>query len=218
VAEGVVEDISHEGLRMLLREEGLSFQRVKTWKASADPGYEEKKARVEHLYAIADREVTPEAGEPEVIYCVDEFGPLNLQPRSGRQWVAVSGKSKEPGRAPRPRMRATYTRTAGVQGQAAFAAVLGSLGRLGTGRTAGPPAYVHNAQPGITAGRAVGGLTCTLRGPEPPPQVMTAGAQLMVWSSQSKAAVQNTMGAMPSQCPAAPSAWVKRRNCFGQVR
>jgi len=100
---------------MLLREEGVTFQRLKTWKASADPDYAVKKARIEHLYAIADREVTPEDGEPEVIFCVDEFGPLNLQPRAGRQWAAVSGKGKEPGRAPRPRMRATYTRTAGVR-------------------------------------------------------------------------------------------------------
>ena len=115
VAEGVVDDISHEGLRALLREEGVSFQRLKTWKASKDPDYEAKKARVEHLYAIADREVVPEAGEPEVIFCVDEFGPLNLQPRPGRQWAAVSGKGKEPGREPRPRMRATYTRTEGVR-------------------------------------------------------------------------------------------------------
>ena len=46
---------------------------------------------------------------------MDEFGPLNLQPRPGRQWAAVSGKGKEPGRAPRPRMRATYTRTEGVR-------------------------------------------------------------------------------------------------------
>jgi transposase len=115
VAEGVVDDISHEGLRALLREEGVSFQRIKTWKASKDPDYAVKKARVEHLYAIADREVTPDAGEPEVIFCVDEFGPLNLQPRPGRQWAAISGKGKEPGRAPRPRMRATYTRTAGVR-------------------------------------------------------------------------------------------------------
>jgi transposase len=115
VAEGVVDDISHEGLRALLREEGVSFQRLKTWKASKDPDYEAKKARVEHLYAIADREVIPEAGEPEVIFCVDEFGPLNLQPRPGRQWAAVSGKGKEPGREPRPRMRATYTRTEGVR-------------------------------------------------------------------------------------------------------
>ncbi|HEY3733394.1 MAG TPA: IS630 family transposase [Streptosporangiaceae bacterium] len=115
VAEGVVEDISHEGLRGLLREEGVSFQRLKTWKASADPDYAAKKARVEHLYALADREAVPDPGEPEVIFCVDEFGPLNLQPRPGRQWAAVSGKKAEAGRAPRPRMRATYTRTEGVR-------------------------------------------------------------------------------------------------------
>jgi transposase len=115
VAEGVVDDISHEGLRVLLREEGVSFQRIKTWKASKDPDYAVKKARIEHLYAIADREVMPEPGEPEVIFCVDEFGPLNIQPRPGRQWAAVSGKNKEAGREPRPRMRATYTRTQGVR-------------------------------------------------------------------------------------------------------
>ena len=115
VAEGVVDDISHEGLRVLLRAEGVTFQRLKTWKASKDPGYAAKKARVEHLYAIADREAVPEAGDPEIVFCVDEFGPLNLQPHPGRQWAAVSGKGKEPGRAPRPRMRATYTRKAGVR-------------------------------------------------------------------------------------------------------
>jgi transposase len=115
VAEGIVEDISHEGLRVLLRQEGVSFQRLKTWKTSKDPDYAVKKARVEHLYAIADREVIPEPGEPEVIFCVDEFGPLNLQPRPGRQWAAVSGQGKEPGREPRRRMRATYTRTEGVR-------------------------------------------------------------------------------------------------------
>jgi transposase len=115
VAEGVVDDISHEGLRVLLREERVSFQRVKTWKASKDPQYAAKKARVEQLYAIADRETAPQDGDPEVIFCVDEFGPLSLQPRPGRQWAPVSGKSKEPGRAPRRRMRATYTRTAGVR-------------------------------------------------------------------------------------------------------
>lgn len=115
VAEGVVEDISHEGLRMLLRQEGVSFQRIKTWKASKDPHYAAKKARVEQLYAIADREAVPEPGDPGVIFCLDEFGPLNLQPRPGRQWATVSGKAREPGRQPRPRMRATYTRTAGVR-------------------------------------------------------------------------------------------------------
>jgi transposase len=74
-----------------------------------------KKARAEHLYAIADREITPEPGEPEVIFCVDESGPLNLQPRPGRQWAAVSGKGRDPARLPRRRMRATCTRAEGVR-------------------------------------------------------------------------------------------------------
>ena len=39
VAEGVVEDISHEGLRELLAAEGVSFQAMKTWKQSSDPDY-----------------------------------------------------------------------------------------------------------------------------------------------------------------------------------
>ena len=56
---------------MLLREEGVTFQRLKTWKASKDPRYAAKKARVEHLYAIADREITPDAGDPEIVFCVD---------------------------------------------------------------------------------------------------------------------------------------------------
>ena len=79
VAEGVVEDISHEGLRA----EGVSFQAVKTWKASKDPHYAAKKARVEQLYAIADGEATAGPGDPDVIFCADEFGPLNLQPQPG---------------------------------------------------------------------------------------------------------------------------------------
>ncbi|MDX3868075.1 IS630 family transposase, partial [Streptomyces europaeiscabiei] len=115
VAEGVVDDISHEGLRVLLREEGVSFQRVKTWKTSRDPDYAAKKARVEHLYAIADGEVIAEDGEPEVVFCMDEFGPLNLQPHPGRQWAERGGRHKDPDRAPRPRRRATYTRPHGVR-------------------------------------------------------------------------------------------------------
>ena len=54
VAEGVVDDISHEGLRVLLHEEGVSFQAVKTWKTTTDPDYEAKNNRVLELYAIAD--------------------------------------------------------------------------------------------------------------------------------------------------------------------
>ncbi len=115
VAEGVVDDISHEGLRILLREEGVSFQRMKTWKTSRDPDYAAKKARVEHLYAIADGEVIPEQGEPDVIFCMDEFGPLNLMPHPVRQWAEHGGKHKDPDREPRHRRRATYNRYGGVR-------------------------------------------------------------------------------------------------------
>lgn len=115
VAEGVVDDISHEGLRVLLREEGVSFQKVKTWKRSKDPEYASKKARIEHLYAIADGEVVPDPDEPQVIFCLDEFGPLNLQPHPGRQWAERGGKHKDPDREPRRRRRATYTRPHGVR-------------------------------------------------------------------------------------------------------
>ena len=43
VAEGVVDDISHEGLRLLLHQEGVSFQVIKTWKQSSDPAFEAKR-------------------------------------------------------------------------------------------------------------------------------------------------------------------------------
>jgi transposase len=115
VAEGVVEDISHEGLRELLAAEGVSFQAMKTWKQSNDPDYTAKKARVDHLYAIADGEAAATPGDPDVVICVDEFGPLNLQPRPGRAWARRGGVAREPGEAPRRRLRATYHRTGGVR-------------------------------------------------------------------------------------------------------
>lgn len=59
VATGVVDDISHEGLRVLLREEGVSFQAVKTWKESNDPDSEAKKNRILELYDIADGKTSP---------------------------------------------------------------------------------------------------------------------------------------------------------------
>ncbi|MEU4127162.1 IS630 family transposase [Streptomyces virginiae] len=115
VAEGVVDDIRHEGLRILLREEGVSFQRLKTWQTSRDPEYAAKRARVEHLYAIGDGEVIPEEGEPEIVSCGDEFGPLNLMPPPGRQWAERGGNHKDLDREPRRRRRATYNRYGGVR-------------------------------------------------------------------------------------------------------
>jgi len=115
VAEGVVDDISHEGLRTLLREEGVSFQVIKTWKSSSDPDFEEKKNRVLELYDIADGKVKPKPGDPTVVICMDEFGPLNLLPRPGRQWAPRIVKDEESSAPRRRRRRATYTRTKGVR-------------------------------------------------------------------------------------------------------
>jgi transposase len=111
VAEGVVDDISHEGLRALLREEGVSFQVIKTWKQSSDPDFEVKKNRILHLYGLMDGTDDVLDGDPEVVICVDEFGPLNLQPHPGRQWATRGGG----GPRPRRRRRATYTRPHGVR-------------------------------------------------------------------------------------------------------
>src|SRR5271155_1759027 len=116
VAEGVVDDISHEGLRVLLREEGVSFQVIKTWKQSNDPDFEAKKNRVLELYEIADGKAKPKKGDPSVVICMDEFGPLNLLPRPGKQWAPRIVKGDESCTEPRRRRRrATYTRTKGVR-------------------------------------------------------------------------------------------------------
>ena len=72
---------------MLLREEGVSFQVIKTFKQSSDPDFETKKNRVLELYDIADGKAKPKKSDPTVVLCMDEFGPLNLLPRPGRQWA-----------------------------------------------------------------------------------------------------------------------------------
>ncbi|WP_246078894.1 helix-turn-helix domain-containing protein [Modestobacter excelsi] len=115
VAEGVVDDISHEGLRLVLRDEDVSFQAVETFKASTDPDYNAKTGRVLELYAIADGVSTPGPGDPTIVFCVDEFGPLNLQPHPGKQWALVAHGRGDPAAPRRRRRRATYTRPHGVR-------------------------------------------------------------------------------------------------------
>lgn len=115
VAEGVVDDISHEGLRVLLREEGVSFQVIKTFKASNDPDFEAKKNRVLELYDIADGKAPPGPGDPTVVFCMDEFGPLNLQPHPGKQWAPVAAGKGDVEAPRRRRRRATYTRPNGIR-------------------------------------------------------------------------------------------------------
>src|SRR3954470_5617917 len=94
---------------------GSRFQAVKTWKTSTDPDYETKKNRVLHLYAVADGKTQRGEGDPDVVICLDEFGPLNLQPHPGKQWAPrATGKGDQ--RNPRRRRRrATYIRPHGVR-------------------------------------------------------------------------------------------------------
>ncbi len=43
IKEGIVESISDEGVRLILRKAGITYQRTKTWKKSNDPEFEQKK-------------------------------------------------------------------------------------------------------------------------------------------------------------------------------
>ena len=43
IRKGIVDSISIERLRQILKEEGFSYQRSKTWKESTDPDFEPKK-------------------------------------------------------------------------------------------------------------------------------------------------------------------------------
>lgn len=97
VSRGTIVSISVETLRRILRAGGVSWQTTTTWKASTDPEFISKMHRILDLY-----DHPPADGR---VICVDEFGPLNLMPRTGKAWRRVG--------SPR-RLRATYTRTYGV--------------------------------------------------------------------------------------------------------
>jgi transposase len=93
--EGI--DVSARHLGTLLDEAGLSFQRTRTWKASPDPDYEEKAARI---LALCDE---PPCEGPVVSF--DQMGPVRLRPTAGAGW-APRGRPE--------RQRADYNRRAGV--------------------------------------------------------------------------------------------------------
>lgn len=91
------------------------FQAIKTWKASNDPDYEAKKNRALYLYELADGKTKPGVGDPEVVICMDEFGPLNLVPHPGHQWAPAAAGPGEQAAPRRRRRRATYKRPNGVR-------------------------------------------------------------------------------------------------------
>lgn len=91
-------EISPAHLGRVLNGAGLSFQRTRSWKASPDPDYEHKAARVLALYERA-----PEDG---AVISFDQMGPLSLRPTHGSGWA----------RRGRPeRHRATFNRRHGIR-------------------------------------------------------------------------------------------------------
>jgi transposase len=98
VEQKIIAAISLSWLRALLREAGVRWRRTKTWKESTDPEFWPKYRKIRRLYArrpVGGRRLS-----------IDEFGPLNLQPRHGDCW-ARGGKVD--------RLRATYHRHGGVR-------------------------------------------------------------------------------------------------------
>jgi transposase len=106
--------MSAESVRQILRNAGISWQATKTWKTSKDPDFAAKMARVLDLY-----DHPPTDRHDGRVVCVDEFGPLNLQPRPGRGWFPAGRPA---------RLRATFNRTAGVRHM--FAALDLSTGQM----------------------------------------------------------------------------------------
>jgi transposase len=98
VAELGIVVISPAHLGRVLAEANLSFQRTRTWKASPDPDYETKAARVLEL-----KHTCPADG---VVIAFDQMGPVSLRPTAGTGWA--------PKRRPE-RQRADYNRRHGTR-------------------------------------------------------------------------------------------------------
>jgi transposase len=99
LAEHGAVQISAAHLGRVLAEAGLSFQRTRTWKASPDPDYEAKAARVLELKAAA-----PADGGHVIAF--DQMGPISLKPTAGAGWA----HRKRP-----ERQRATYNKLQGTR-------------------------------------------------------------------------------------------------------
>ena len=99
-SQRIVPSISLNWLHALLVRLGINWRHTKTWKESKDPEFWPKYRRIRRLYKrrpVGGRRI-----------CVDEFGPLNLQPRHGRCFAKKGQKRVE-------RHRATYNRKGGVR-------------------------------------------------------------------------------------------------------
>jgi transposase len=88
--------IGRERLRQILHARGISFQRTRTWKESADPDRDAKLDRIEYVTSHY----------PDRCFAFDQFGPLSIRPCHGASWA----RQKKPAR-----LRATYHRTHGIR-------------------------------------------------------------------------------------------------------
>ena len=62
-----------ERLRQLLHERGISFQRTRTWKGSADPDRDAKLDRIEYVTSAC----------PDRCFAFGQSGPLSIRPCHG---------------------------------------------------------------------------------------------------------------------------------------
>ena len=100
VSQNIIAHVSLDWLRTLLLRCGIRWRHTKTWKESKDPQFWPKYRRIRRLYRCR-----PSGGRR---ICLDEFGPMNLQPRHG-QCLAKKGVKRV------DRHRATYNRNSGIR-------------------------------------------------------------------------------------------------------
>jgi transposase len=99
IEQNIVAHISIRWLGEILRRYKVRLRRTKTWKESTDPLFAQKYRAIRRLY-----QHRPDNGRR---LCIDEFGPLNLQPHHGHC-------NKGPGKRV-DRLRATYNRKGGIR-------------------------------------------------------------------------------------------------------
>jgi hypothetical protein len=98
IEQKLIPCISLEWLRQLLRQRRIRWRHSKSWKDSDDPQFWSKYRRLRRLYGKR-----PKGGRR---ICIDEFGPLNLQPRHGKHYARIGHVDRH---------RATYSRKGGVR-------------------------------------------------------------------------------------------------------
>jgi len=98
IEQNIVDSISLEWLRKILRRCRIRWRHSKSWKDSDDPQFRPKYRRIRRLYGKR-----PKGGRR---ICVDEFGPMNLQPRHGKHYAQIGHVDRH---------RATYSRKGGVR-------------------------------------------------------------------------------------------------------